>query len=72
MSKPDFDDPDLPLPDLLAEWPEAAAVFLERKMLCPGCPISPFHTVADACLEYGLDEGAFRAELSLRLRRRAP
>ena len=38
-------------------------MFLERRMLCFGCPIAPFHTVIDASLEYQLDEEAFRAEL---------
>lgn len=64
MSKPDFDDPDLPLADLFAVWPEAAAMFLARRMLCPGCPIAPFHAITDACLEYDLDEDAFRAAIA--------
>ncbi|WP_212524070.1 DUF1858 domain-containing protein [Actibacterium sp. MT2.3-13A] len=63
MRRPDIDDSDLPLSELFACWPEAATVFLERRMICPGCPIAPFHTVTDACAEYDLDEGAFRAEL---------
>ncbi|MCB1341959.1 MAG: DUF1858 domain-containing protein [Pseudooceanicola sp.] len=64
MSKPDFDDPDLPLSELFATWPETASAFLERRMLCPGCPIAPFHAITDACLEYELDEDAFREELA--------
>ena len=63
MRRPDFDDPDLLLSVLFAEWPAVATVFLDRRMLCPGCPIAPFHTIVDACLEYGLDETEFRAEL---------
>lgn len=63
MRRPYFDDPDLPLTELFRHWPEVVRVFLDRKMLCPGCPIAPFHTVIDACLEYGLDEEAFRREL---------
>ena len=42
---------------------EVAPLFLSRRMLCFGCPIAPFHTLADACAEYGLDEETFRAEL---------
>ncbi|MBS8228272.1 MULTISPECIES: DUF1858 domain-containing protein [Rhodobacterales] len=64
--RPDFDDPDLPLSELFNAWPEMATVFLERRMLCPGCPIAPFHAIPDACLEYDLDEDAFRAELEAR------
>ena len=65
MRRPDLDDPDLPLSELFAEWPDAALLFLANRMICPGCPIAPFHTIIDACDEYGLDEEAFRAELKL-------
>ena len=63
MRPPDIDDPDLPLCDLFRHWPEAAAPFLARRMLCPGCPIAPFHTVIEAVEEYGLPEEAFREEI---------
>lgn len=59
----DFDDPDLPLQVMFGRWPAAVSVFLAHRMLCFGCPIAPFHTVIDACLEYGLDEMRFRREL---------
>jgi len=59
----DLQDPDLLLPELMTRWPETIGVFLRHKMLCVGCMIGPFHTVADACEEYGVDEGAFRREL---------
>lgn len=67
MSQPDFDDPELPLADLFSAWPDLAGVFMDRRMLCPGCLIAPFHAITDACLEYDLDEEAFRAELQERL-----
>ncbi|AZB56804.1 hypothetical protein EBL89_06155 [Cereibacter sphaeroides] len=63
--KPDPDDPDLPLARLFQTWPASAGVFLERRMLCSGCPIAPFHTVIEACAEYGLDEGEVRRALRL-------
>ena len=63
MFGPRMDDPDLPLLLLFDRWPKTAGVFLARQMLCFGCPIAPFHTVIDACIEYRLDEVAFRAEL---------
>ncbi|AXQ93076.1 DUF1858 domain-containing protein [Cereibacter azotoformans] len=63
--RPDLDDPDLPLSRLFDRWPATAAVFLTRRMLCPGCPIAPFHTVVEACAEYGLDEDEFRRALRL-------
>ncbi len=64
MRRPYLDDPDMSLADLFSEWPETAQAFLARRMLCPGCPIAPFHTVTDACLEYDLDEDAFRKEVA--------
>jgi hybrid cluster-associated redox disulfide protein len=53
----------LPLQLLFERWPEVASVFQAQGMVCFGCPIAPFHTVIDACAEYGLDEIAFRAAL---------
>ena len=59
MRAPRIDDPDLSLARLFELWPGTPAVFLRHAMLCYGCPIAPFHTVIDACAEYGLDERAF-------------
>lgn len=56
-------NPDLALADLMTEWPETIQVFLRHKMLCVGCLISPFHTIADACAEYNLDEEVFLSEI---------
>lgn len=63
MGKPRIDDRDLPLADLMAAWPSTIPVFLRHRMLCVGCLIAPFHTIVDACAEYGLDEEGFAAEL---------
>lgn len=63
MRRPRLDNPDLPLRLAFERWPELAAVFRQRGMACFGCPIAPFHTVIDACAEYGLDETAFRTAL---------
>ena len=63
----DIDNPDLPLQVLFDRWPGTASVFLAHRMLCFGCPIAPFHTVIDACEEYGLDEMRFRRELRVAL-----
>ena len=63
MKRRDFDNPDLPLSELFAQWPELMRVFIEQRMLCPGCPIAPFHAITDACIEYDLDEDDFRDAL---------
>lgn len=59
----DIDDPDLTLDEMFRTWPETAAVFLKRGMLCIGCPVAPFHTLIDACREYQLGEAVMRDEL---------
>ena len=63
MGKMKLKDPDLPLSELMSRWPETIAVFNRYRMLCVGCLISPYHTIFDACAEYGLDEEVFVAEL---------
>jgi hybrid cluster-associated redox disulfide protein len=68
MRPPSLDDPDLPLAELMSQWPEMVQVFLRHHMLCVGCSVSPFHTLRDACHEYHLEEAAFRAELHESLR----
>ena len=63
MAGPSIDDPELTLRELFEWWPDTVAVFMRHRMVCVGCYITPFHTVADACQEYRLDEAAFRTEL---------
>lgn len=60
-----IDDPDLPLADLMARWPETIPVFIRHRMMCVGCLVVPFHTVLDACAEYGLDVNRFYRELKV-------
>ncbi|GGC23217.1 hypothetical protein GCM10011363_44630 [Marivita lacus] len=64
MTTDRLDDPDLPLDDLMARWPETIPVFIRHRMLCVECLVSPFHTVTDACGEYGLDVDRFYRELT--------
>jgi len=63
-----FYNPDTPLNELIADWPETVEVFFRHQMLCVGCLVAPFHTVTDACKEYGLEIDAFYAELTAALR----
>ncbi len=63
MRAPRLDDPDLPLAEIMRHWPATVPVFLGRGMLCVGCVIGPFHTIDDACEEYGIDPDTLLAEL---------
>ena len=60
-------DPDLPLEELMATWPETISVFQRHNMMCVGCLVAPFDTVADACREYGLGIDSFYEELKAAL-----
>ncbi len=45
---------DLSVAEIMAQWPATVAVFINRHMHCVGCPISGFHTLAEAAAEHGL------------------
>jgi hybrid cluster-associated redox disulfide protein len=63
-----FYNPDLPLSELMVDWPEMIEVFFRHQLLCVGCHVAPFHTLSDACLGYGLNVNAFYAVLPATLR----
>lgn len=52
-------DPEMTLDEVMTAWPACVSVILRHRMLCVGCPITPFHTIADACRAHGVDEAAF-------------
>jgi hybrid cluster-associated redox disulfide protein len=54
---------DRPVSEVLALQPAAGRVFLDRGMSCPGCPFSPFETVADVAAVYGVDAITLAAAL---------
>lgn len=68
METPRIDDPDLALADMMTYWPQTIAVFMRHQMLCVGCLVAPFHTIADACAEYYLDQDDFLFELKNAIR----
>jgi hybrid cluster-associated redox disulfide protein len=59
---------ELTVEHILALWPQTLPVFIRFHMLCIGCPVTPFHTLREACLahEMGLEpfESALRAAVS--------
>lgn len=60
---PNSIDPDMPVDEIMRRWPATIRVMIRYRMLCVGCPIAIFHTVADACAAHGVDVDAFCAEL---------
>lgn len=63
-----LDNPGLPLADIMRRWPATVRVFLAHNMLCVGCMIGPFHSIDDACAEYGIDPVTLLAELHAAVR----
>jgi len=64
MKRVELENPDLDLDTLLRRFPRLAPAFLNRDMLCVGCMVAPFHTLTDACAEYGLSQERFIEELA--------
>ncbi|SMF51296.1 hybrid cluster protein-associated redox disulfide domain-containing protein [Tistlia consotensis] len=49
--------------ELMRRWPASVPLLLGRRMACPGCPMAPFMTVAEAAREYGIDPDELVREL---------
>lgn len=56
-------DANMSVDEIMRRWSAAIRPFLNHRMLCVGCPIGVFHTVADACVEHGVNEEAFKVSL---------
>ena len=59
---------DLTVDEVLGRWPETIPVFLEYKMTCVGCYMSPFDTLEDALAVYGLPQKTVLAALNQRVK----
>lgn len=55
--------PGLIVAEVLSRWPQAMRVFFRHHMLCVGCAMAPFETLADVAAIYGLDLDQFFSEL---------
>jgi len=52
----------------LSDYPRAVNVFVAHAMACVGCPLSRFHSLAEAAESYSLDLSAFLLELQHEIR----
>ena len=59
---------DMVVDEIMRKWPATVAVMLSYRMLCVGCPIGTFHTVAEACREHRIDETRFILDLDSAVR----
>ena len=53
MTASDLDD--LTVSEIMRRWPATMRLFIDRRLLCVGCPIAPFHTLTDVAREHGVD-----------------
>lgn len=61
-------DPDMSVDEIMRRWPATIRVMIRHEMLCIGCPIGFFHSVADAAAAHTLDEATFTVELLAAMR----
>ncbi len=54
---------DMLIDEVMRTWPRTIRVLMRRRMLCIGCPIGVFHTVAEACRAHEVDQADFLHEL---------
>ena len=47
--------PDITVKKLLDRYPPLLQLFMDLGLLCIGCPVEAFHTLADVAREYHLD-----------------
>ena len=71
MNVPESIDPAMTVDEIMRRWPATVRVMIRNRMLCIGCPIGVFHTVADACAAHRIDPESFTREL-LEARRSDP
>jgi hybrid cluster-associated redox disulfide protein len=62
MSSPEI-DPQIVLKELFTRWPATMPVFLRHHMICVGCTMSTFDTLAEAMNNYSLESTSFLTEL---------
>jgi len=46
---------DLTVSEIMRRWPATMRLFIDRRLLCVGCPIAPFHVLTDVAREHGTD-----------------
>jgi hybrid cluster-associated redox disulfide protein len=46
--------PESSVAEVMARWPETAAVFLKHRTACIGCELAPFDSLAEAARNYKL------------------
>ncbi len=61
-------DEDMTMDAIMRAWPVTIRVLLDSHLLCVGCPIAPFHSVADAAREHGVEQARLVGDLRAAIR----
>ena len=62
-----FISPQMSVAEFLTENPQTIPVFFRHRMICVGCDLARFETLAEAAQTYGLKWESFRGELEAAL-----
>ncbi len=54
---------DSPIDEVLTLYPQVTRLLVSLRMMCAGCDIARFHTVADVASVYRLDTRTFLADI---------
>jgi hybrid cluster-associated redox disulfide protein len=54
---------ELTVAEALARWPQAIPIFFRYRMVCVGCPLASFETLAEIATVYNLNLDRFLSEL---------
>ena len=46
---------ELTVSEIMRRWPATMRLFIDRHLLCVGCPIAPFHILTDVAREHGVE-----------------
>ena len=63
---------DMTMDVIMRQWPVAIRVILDHGLLCVGCPIAPFHTIADAAREHDVDQATLERDLRMAMAAEGP
>jgi hybrid cluster-associated redox disulfide protein len=55
----------LSVAEIMLMCPSTIRLFIEWRLHCVGCPIAPFHTLADVAREHGVDADQLTAAVAI-------
>ena len=56
--------PDMPIGDVVKNYPETIKVFLRHGLMCVGCAVARFENIKDGATTHGIDVDALLTDLN--------